>query len=67
MGPIRGGPEDHPLLLAVQGEATLEQLGALLAPVAAQAAAPAAAVGAVAVEAGKDVEGVDRGHHVLLE
>jgi hypothetical protein len=38
-------------------------LGALLAPVA----APAAAVGAEAVEVGKDVEGVASGHDVLLE
>ena len=52
--PIRVGPEDHPLLRAVQGKAVVEQLGALLAPVA----APVAAGGAVAVEAGKDVEGV---------
>ncbi len=44
--PIRVGPEDHPLLLAVQGEAVLEQLGALLAPVA----GPVAAGGAEAVE-----------------
>jgi hypothetical protein len=47
--PIGVGPKDHPLLLAVQGEAVVEQLGALLAPVA----APVAAVGAEAVEAGK--------------
>src|SRR5687767_1710325 len=60
---IRVGPEDHPLLLAVQGEAVLEQFGALLAPVA----APVAAGGAEAVEAGKDVEGVGSGHDVLLE
>jgi hypothetical protein len=46
---IRVGPEDHPLLLVVQGEAVVEQLGALLAPVA----APVPAVGAVAVEAGR--------------
>src|SRR6266508_2979278 len=38
----------------------LEQLGALLAPVA----APVAAVGAKAVEAGKDVESVGSGHDV---
>jgi hypothetical protein len=37
------------LLLAVHGEAVVEQLRALLAPVA----APVAAVGAVAIEAGK--------------
>src|ERR687885_717747 len=43
--------------------AVLEQLGALLAPVA----APVTAVGAVAVEAGKDVEGVGSGHDALLE
>src|SRR6266498_581937 len=41
----------------------VEQLGALLAPVA----APVAAMGAVAVEAGKDVESVGSGHDVLLE
>src|SRR6185312_10300336 len=35
-----------------------EPLGALLAPVA----APVAVVGAVAVERGKDVEGIGRGH-----
>jgi hypothetical protein len=29
--PIRIGPEDHPLLLAIQGEAVAEELGALLA------------------------------------
>src|SRR5918995_6808112 len=58
--PIRVGPEDHPLLRVEQGEAVVEQLGALLAPVA----APVAAVGAVAVEAGKDVEGVGSGHDV---
>ena len=53
------------VLLAVQGEAVLEQLGALLAPVAAPVAG--LAVGAVAVEAGKDVKGVGRGHGALLE
>src|SRR5579864_4023782 len=62
--PVRVGAEDHPLLLAVQGEAALEQLGALLAPVAAPVAS---AVGAEAIEAGKDVEGVDSGHDALLE
>ena len=61
--PICVGPEDHPLLLAVQGEAVVEQLGALLAPVA----GPVAAGGAEAVEAGKDVEGVGSGHDALLE
>src|SRR6266511_4595188 len=61
--PIRVGPEDHPLLLAVQGKAVVEQLRALLAPVA----APVAAVGAVAVKAGKDVEGIGSGHDALLE
>jgi hypothetical protein len=35
----------------------------LLAPLA----APFAAVGAVAIEAGKDVEGVGSGHDALLE
>src|SRR2546421_12710057 len=60
--PIGVGPEDHPLLRAVQGEAVVEQLGALLTPVA----GPVAAGGAVAVEAGKDVEGVGSGHVVLL-
>jgi hypothetical protein len=42
------------LTRSVRGEAVLEWLGALLAPVA----APVAVVGAEAVEAGKDVEGV---------
>lgn len=42
------GLEDHPLLHVVQGEAAVEQLGALLPPVA----APAAAVGVVAAEYG---------------
>jgi hypothetical protein len=32
------GPEDHPLLRVVQGEAVVEELGALLAPVAAPVA-----------------------------
>ena len=32
--PVRVGAEDHPLVVAVQGEAVVEQLGALLAPVA---------------------------------
>src|ERR1039457_4229973 len=27
--PVRVGPEDHPLLLAIEGEAVLEELGAL--------------------------------------
>jgi hypothetical protein len=40
----------------------VEELGALLAPVA----GPVAAGGAEAIEAGKDVEGVGSGHHVLL-
>jgi hypothetical protein len=42
----------------------VEQLGALLAPVAAPVAAADAAV---AVEAGKDVEGVRSGDNALLE
>src|SRR3954465_1692316 len=54
------GAEDHPLLLAVEGKAVLEQLGALLAPVA----GPVAAGGAVTVEAGEYVEDVGRGHVV---
>ena len=61
--PVGLGAEDHPLRLAVQGEAVVEQLGALLprwAPVA-------AAGGAEAVEAGKDVEGVGSAHAALLE
>ena len=37
--PVGGGPEDHPLLGVVRGEAVVEQLGALLAPVAAPVAA----------------------------
>src|SRR5919197_3033914 len=44
-------------------KAVVEQLGALLAPVA----GPIAAGGAVAVEAGKDVECVGSGHDALLE
>lgn len=61
--PIRLGPEDHPLLRAVQGKAVVQQLGALLTPVA----GPVAAGGAVAVEAGKDIEGVGSGHTLLPE
>src|SRR5215218_10820394 len=45
------------------GRAVVEQLGALLTPVA----GPVGAGGAVAVEAGKDVEGVGSGHDALLE
>src|SRR6266487_219105 len=56
------GPEDHPLLRVVEGEAAIEQLRALLTPVA----APVAVVGAVAVEAGKDVPGVGGSHDSLL-
>jgi hypothetical protein len=41
----------------------VKELGALLAPIA----APVAAVGAEAVEAGEDVESVGSGHDVLLE
>jgi hypothetical protein len=37
--PIGVGPEDHPLLGAVQGKAVVEQLGALLTPIAAPVAA----------------------------
>src|ERR1044071_8570931 len=48
------GADHHPLLRLIQGEAVVEQLRALLAPVA----APVAGVGAVAVEAGEDVEGI---------
>src|ERR671920_2572784 len=59
------GPKDHPLLLADYGEAVVEELGALLAPVAAPVAR--GGVGAVAVEGGEDVEGVGSGHVVLLE
>jgi hypothetical protein len=33
---MRVGLEDHPLRLAVQGEPVVEQLGALLTPVAGQ-------------------------------
>src|SRR5215203_594772 len=57
------GPEDHPLLLLVQGEAAVEKLGALLTPIATPVAT---VVRAEAVEAGKDVEGVRGGHVVLL-
>ena len=63
--PIRVGPEDHPLLLAVHGEAVVEQLGALLAPVAGPVAAGVG--GAEAIEAGEDVERVGRGHDALLD
>src|SRR5829696_10169034 len=63
--PERGGAEHHPLLVAERGKAVVEQLRALLAPVAAPVAA--GAVRAVAVEAGEDVEGVDSGHVVPLE
>src|SRR5215204_2509303 len=61
--PIRVGTKDHPLLLAIQGDAVVEELGALPAPVA----GPVAAGGAEAVEAGKDVEGIGSGHDALLE
>src|SRR5215211_4425714 len=60
--PIGVGSEDHPPLLAVQVEAVVEQLGALLAPVA----GPVAAGAAIAVETGKDVEGVASSHDALL-
>src|ERR671916_423857 len=60
--PVRVGPEDHPLLRAEQGEAVVEQLGALLAPVA----GPLGAGGAVAVEARENVERVGRGHGAHL-
>jgi hypothetical protein len=60
---MRIGPESHSLLLVVQGEASLEELGTLLA----LAAAPVADVGAVAVEGGKNVEGVGSGHGAFLE
>jgi hypothetical protein len=57
-------PEDHPLLYVERGEAVVEQLGALLTPVA----TPVATVdGPEAIEAGEDVEGVGRGHDALLE
>src|SRR3954463_9588330 len=56
--PIRVGPKNHPLLRAVQLEAVVEQLGALLAPVA----GPVAAGGTEAVEATEHVEGVGNGH-----
>jgi hypothetical protein len=59
------GPEDHPLLGVVQGEAVVEQLGALLAPIAAPVAVTV--VRPEAVEGGEDVEGVGRGHDALLE
>jgi hypothetical protein len=41
----------------------VQQLGALLTPIA----GPVATGGAVAVEAGKDIEGLGSGHVVLLE
>src|SRR3954451_203775 len=46
-----------------KARAMVEQLGALLAPVA----GPLGAGGAVTVEAGEDVEGVGRGHGSLLD
>src|SRR5689334_20621147 len=61
-GPVRVGPEDHPLFFVVQGEAVVEEFGALLAPVA----GPVAAGRAVTVEAGEDVEGVGSGHASCL-
>ncbi len=62
--PKGGGAEDHPLVRLVHGEAALEELGTVLAPVAAPVAA---AVRAEAVDGGDDVEGVDGGHGALLE
>jgi hypothetical protein len=58
--PEGGGPEEHPLLGAEEGGAMLEQLGALLAPIA----TPVGLLvkGSVAVEGGEDVPGVDSGH-----
>src|SRR5690606_26912976 len=53
----------HSLLLVVHSKAVVKEFGALLAPVA----GPVAGGGAVAVEAGKDVKGVGRGHGALLE
>ena len=49
--PIGVGPEDHPLLCAVQGKSAVEELGTLLAPVSAPVGV--GGVGAVAVEGGK--------------
>src|SRR5829696_3272596 len=62
--PERGGAEHHPLLVAERSKTVVEQLRALLAPVAAPVAA--GAVRAVAVEAGEDVEGVESAHLVPL-
>src|SRR5207247_8421741 len=62
--PEGGGAEHHPLLAVELGGAVLEQLRALLAPIA----APVRAFDerAVAVEGGEDVPGVDGGHGKTL-
>src|SRR5450432_3031425 len=60
----RGGSEDQPLLRVERGEAAAEQLGALLAPVAAPVAV--GAIRAVAIKGRKDVESVGSGHDVFL-
>ena len=59
-GQIGVGSEDHPLRTVVRREPVRQQLGTLLAPVAAPVAR--GAVGTEAVEAGEDVKGVGRGH-----
>src|SRR5207249_2333120 len=61
--PVGVGPEHHPLVLVVDGEAVVEEFGTLLAPVA----GPIAAGAPEAVEAGEHIEGVSRGHRALLE
>src|SRR4029077_5055595 len=55
--------EDQALRLTIEGEAAVEELRSLLAPVAAPITF--GTVGAVAVEAGVDVEGVESGHTAL--
>ena len=56
--------EDQPLWFAIEGEAAVEELRSLLAPVAAPITL--GTVGAVAVEGGVDIEGVESGHVGLL-
>src|SRR5204863_9776199 len=57
--PVGVRPEDQPLLIAVGGEAMVEQLAASLAP---EGAPVATLEGGEAVEGGNHVEGVSRGH-----
>src|SRR3954452_1995645 len=58
--PVGGSPENHALVGAVQVEAMVEQLRALLAPVP----GPVGAGGGVAIEAGEDVERISGGHGI---